>query len=87
MITIPTEPVGYGTSSMVVVICPTCSRKAWAIISKKGAQTVCCSAPVDTGKKAPESPTKLAHVVIAPAVKRAKHDKDKKRKDQGRRGR
>lgn len=86
MAIIPTEPVGYGNSSMVVVICPTCLEKAWANIGKKGAQTVCCSAPVDSGKKTPE-PTKLTPIVIAPVVKRAKPNKDKKRKDQGRRGR
>jgi len=80
-IIIPTEPVGFGTSSMIVVICPTCLNKAWAIIGKESAKTVCCSAIVKHEKKASE-PIKYVTIAKATIVKRIKPDKDKRRKVQ-----
>lgn len=85
MIIIPSEPVGYGTGNMIVVICPICHNKAWATVGKKSTQTVCCSAMMDAPKK-PVEP-KLTPILITPTSKKPKPNKDKKRKDQGRRGR
>ena len=47
----PSQPVGIQTSTMVVVICPTCRQKRWANLclgkdKKSQARTTCCGTVV-----------------------------------------